>query len=115
MTDPVDPEQAALEAEAAGRRANRIAEERRQRWMVPAAAILAIIGGVIIGRDLNSPVVGAVGGVAALLVVLILASDYFWTPRPGSEIRAPNRYVRIAAGILAIGSALAWILDSLFN
>lgn len=115
MTDPVDPEQAALEAQAATRLANRIAEERRQRWMVPAAAVLGVAGGLVIGQDLSSPIVGAVGGVAALLVVLILASDYFWTPRPGSEIRAPNRYVRIAAGILAIGSALAWILDSLFN
>jgi hypothetical protein len=115
MTTEDDAADAALAADAAARKEQRAAQERGRRWLVGAAVAAVIAGGYVIVRDPGSPVVGAVGGLAALAVVGLLASDYFWTPRPGDEIRAPNRYVRIAAGLLAIGSALAWILDSLFN
>ncbi|UUX48205.1 hypothetical protein NUH88_12340 [Nisaea acidiphila] len=54
---------------------------------------------------------GSMAGSCALLVVIAMAFDYFFFPKPGDGIKAPNPWLRIPSGILASGSAILWILD----
>lgn len=105
--------QADRKAKQANALKQRADEDRR--WAPVAVATVMLIAGSlvwVIGHP-ASRVVGALGGAAALGTVLLLLGDYFWTPKPGEPIRAPNPWLRVPAGLAAVYSAGLWILDSL--
>lgn len=107
--DPAEREQRRRDADA-----RRRTEDRRA---IPAALVSCVLMGAslvwVVGHP-SDPAVGAFGGGAAVLVIGLLAGDYFWTPRRGQPIRAPNPWLRIPAGLAALYSAVLWIVDSLF-
>lgn len=82
-------------------------------WRISLPPIVLLIGAAALWRD--EPFVGALGGGAALVAIVILFGEHFRPPRRGDPIKAPDAWLRRSAGAWGVLSALLWIVDSLFN
>jgi len=50
-------------------------------------------------------------GLAASFAIVILSSEYFFPPKKGDIIKAPNTLIKRSAGIMGLLSGMLWVLS----
>ncbi|MCU7828462.1 MAG: hypothetical protein KZQ85_05295 [Candidatus Thiodiazotropha sp. (ex Myrtea sp. 'scaly one' KF741663)] len=81
--------------------------------LVDILALFVVIGSAIlayVANDQNWFGVGA--GLLAIFALFSLFFDYFYPPKTGDVIHAPNKFARISAGTTGLGSGIYWVLSS---
>ena len=55
---------------------------------------------------------GVGAGLLAICAILAVATEYFFPPKRGDDIKAPNAFSRRGAGVIGIVSGLLWVLSA---
>ena len=81
-------------------------------WLGIVGVLLGVVASVL-GLLTFREWANAAAGACAFLVIVVGFCDYFLVPAPGTQIRAPNPWLRWSAGLLALMSAVLWIVGSI--
>lgn len=54
-------------------------------------------------------------GLLAILAIICVASEYFSPPKPGDNIRAPDKFTRVTAGVTGLTSGVLWVVSAWYG
>ncbi|WP_143071658.1 hypothetical protein [Pseudomonas sp. NFACC39-1] len=54
-------------------------------------------------------------GLLAILAIICVGSEYFSPPKPGDNIRAPDKFTRVTAGLTGLTSGVFWVASAWYG
>lgn len=54
-------------------------------------------------------------GCLAIIGIICIASEYFFLPKSGDSIRAPDRFIRATAGVTGLASGVTWVFSAWYS
>lgn len=80
--------------------------------IILASIIIVFYSCYLAFYESNKEWFGVGAGLLAIFAILSISTEYFFPPKPGDPLTAPNSFSRRAAGLLGILSGILWVLSA---